>query len=245
MIVGNHLHLDVAGMLDVLLEIDFAVAEGGLGLGLGLLEGGLQRQIVQCHAHPPSPAARRRLDQHRKAKLVGQANGMGFILDQALAARHGGNAHFLGQFAGGVLVAHQGHGLVRGTDEFDLATAANLGKMRILRQETVTRMNRLHVADLGGANHAVDLQVAINGFRRTDAIGLGGQIEIGRAAIGLAEDGHRLDAHLAASAKDPQGDFTAIGNQDSLEHQKRGQSPCKGIVSVGIGTRLEGDSPLF
>ena len=46
-----HLDLDVAGMLDVFFEIDFGVAEGGLGLGLGLLDGGLQGQVVQGHAH--------------------------------------------------------------------------------------------------------------------------------------------------------------------------------------------------
>jgi hypothetical protein len=31
-VVGDHLHLDVAGMLDVFLQIDLAVAESGLGL---------------------------------------------------------------------------------------------------------------------------------------------------------------------------------------------------------------------
>ena len=73
-------------------------------------------------------------------------------------------------------------------------------------------MNRLHVADLGGADDAVDLQIAVGGLGRTDAIGLVGQSQIGGAAIGLAENGDRLDAQLAAGAKDAQGDFTAIGN---------------------------------
>ena len=160
-------------------------------------------------------AAGRRLDQHRKAELVGQRDGLGLALDQSLAAGHGGNVDLLGQFPGGVLVAHQGHRLVRGADELDLATAANFGEVGVFGQETVARMNRLHVADLGGADHAVDLQIAVGGLGRTDAIGLVGQFQVGGAAVGLAEDGHRLDAQLAAGAEDAQGDLTAIGDQDS------------------------------
>ena len=221
-VVGDDLHLDVPGMLDVFFEIDFGVAEGGLGLGLGLLDGGLQGQIVQGHAHAAPAAAGRRLDQHRKAELVGQRDGLALALDQPLAAGHGGNVDFLGQSPGGVLVAHQGHRLVRGADELDLATAADLGKMGVFGQKTVARMNRLHVADLGGADDPVDLQVAVGGLGRADAIGFVGQFQVGGAAVGLAEDGHGLDAQLAAGAEDAQGDFAAVGNQDSLEH---GYSP--------------------
>ena len=38
------------------------------------------------------------------------------------------------------------------------------------------------------------------------------------APIGFAEDGDRFDAQLAAGADDPQGNLTAIGNEDSLVH---------------------------
>ena len=85
-------------------------------------------------------------------------------------------------------------------------------KCGVLGQKTVARMNRLHVADLGGADDAVDLQIAVGGLGRADAIGLVGQFEVGGAAVGLAEDGHGFDAQLAAGANDPQGDLTAIGN---------------------------------
>ena len=218
-VVGDHLDLDVAGMLDVFFQIDVGVAEGGLGLGLGLLDGRLQGQIVQGHAHAASAAAGRRLDQHRKAQLVGQARRPGASLSTSPSLPGTvGTSTSLANLPGGVLVAHQGHRLVRGADELDLATAANLGEMRVFGQKSVARMNRLHVADLGGADDAVDLQIAVGGLRRTDAIGLVGQVEVGGAAVGLAEDGHRFDAQLAAGTKDAQGDFTAIGNQNSLEH---------------------------
>ncbi len=101
---------------------------------------------------------------------------------------------------------------MRGADELDLATAADFGKMGILGQKTVARMNRLHVADLGDADHPVDLQVALGGLGRTDAIRLVGQRQVGGAPVGLAEQGDGFNAQLAARTKDPQGDLTAIGN---------------------------------
>ena len=121
------------------------------------------------HAHAAAAAAGRRLDQHGKAELVGERNGLGLVLDQPFAAGHGGHVDFLGQLPGGVLVAQQRHRLVRGADEVDLATAADLGEMGVFGQKAVAGMNRLHVADLGGADDAVDLQVAVGGLGRADA----------------------------------------------------------------------------
>ena len=77
-LIGQHLHFDVPRMLDVLFQIDAAVAEGRLGLGPGLLQGHLQHQLVQRHAHAAPAAAGRRLDQHRKADLVGQRGPRSF-----------------------------------------------------------------------------------------------------------------------------------------------------------------------
>ena len=62
------------------------------------------------------------------------------------------------------------------------------------------------------------LQIAVGRLGRADAIGFVGQLQIVRAAVGLAEDGDRLDAQLAARADDPQRDFTAVGYQNSLVH---------------------------
>jgi hypothetical protein len=52
----------------------------------------------------------------------------------------------------------------------------------------------------------------------TRSIRLVGQFQVGGAAVGLAEDGHRLHAELAAGADHAQGDLTAIGDQDPFEH---------------------------
>ena len=122
------------------------------------------------------------------------------------------------QLAGRVLVAELGHRLRAGADEVDLAAAADLVEVGVLGQEAVAGMNRLHVADFGRADHAGDLEIAVGGLRRADAIRLVRQLEIACAAVAFAEDGDRLDAQLAARPDDPQRNFTAVGYENSLIH---------------------------
>ena len=58
--VGEDLDLDVPGPVDVLLEVDAAVLEGGLGLVAGGLEGGRRGSTSSRQTRmplPPPPAA--------------------------------------------------------------------------------------------------------------------------------------------------------------------------------------------
>jgi hypothetical protein len=71
-----------------------------------------------------------------------------------------------------LLVSQTLHRLLGRTDEFDVATPANLGEMGVLGKKTIARMNRLHVANFGGADDPIDLQVAFAGLGRSHAIGL-------------------------------------------------------------------------
>ena len=165
---------------------------------------------------PPPPADA--LTSTGKPISCADAHRFGFFRDQAGGAGHDRHLGFAGQLAGRVLVAEARHGLGRGTDEVDLATAADFVEVRVLGQKAVAGMNRLHVADFGGADHAIDLAVAVGALGRPDAIGLVGQLEIGGASIGFAEDGHGFHTQLAASADDAQRNLTAIGDQDSFVH---------------------------
>ena len=200
--IGQNLHFHVPRVLDVLLQIDAAVAERRLGFGPGLLQGHFQDQLVQRHAHAASAAAGRRLDQHRKADLLRQPHRGLFVGHQAIAPRHDGHLGFAGQLPGRILVPQPGHGLRRGTDEVDLAIAANLIEVRVLGKKAVTGVNRLHVADLGGADHPVDLAIAVRSLGGPHAIGFVGQFQIGGTAVRFAENRHRFDAQLSARAND-------------------------------------------
>ena len=94
--VGQHLHLDVPRMLDVLFQVDAAVAKGGLGLTRRLRDCRLQRQIVQGHPHAATATAGAGFDQHGKTNLVRHAHRFRFVGDQPRAAGHHGHVGFAG-----------------------------------------------------------------------------------------------------------------------------------------------------
>ncbi len=166
---------------------------------------------------PPPPATA--LISTGKPTSCAKRSASSSLEIDAFAAGHDGNARLPSQVASRVLVAQPRHGLGRRTDEIDLAAAADLVEVGVLGKKPVARMNRLHVADFGGADHAGDLEIAVRRLRRTDAIRLVGQLQVPRAAIALAEDRDRLDAQFSARPDDPQRDFTAVGYENSLVHR--------------------------
>ena len=63
-----------------------------------------------------------------------------------------------------------------------------------------------------------NIEIALRQLRRPDADGFVGKAHVQRVAVGFAVNGHGADAQLFAGADHPQGNFSAIGNQDLLEH---------------------------
>src|SRR5262249_24297164 len=119
-----------------------------------------------------------------------------------------------------VLVGEGFHRLRRWPDEIGIAAPADLVEMRVLRKKAVTRMDRLDVAHLGGADDLVDLQVALPSARRADADRLVGQLQILAPRVSLAIDADRLDPQRLAGADHAKSDFAAVGNEDAFEHNK-------------------------
>ena len=67
--IAEHLELDVARALDVLLDVDVADAEGRFGLALRGLERLAQLRRGADDAHAAAAAAGHRLDDHREAEV--------------------------------------------------------------------------------------------------------------------------------------------------------------------------------
>jgi hypothetical protein len=130
--VAQHLDLDVAGLLQILLEIDRGVAERRLGLVRR--RGQRQRQIRLCvrDLHAASATAGGRLDQHRKADPFGDRHRVVVGGHPAVGARHHGNAEALGGLLGLDLVAHQADVLGLGADEMQIVVRENFRKPRVL-----------------------------------------------------------------------------------------------------------------
>ena len=217
-LVGQHLELDVARLLDELLHVEIAVAEGICRLAVGGVEeiGQLLGAADDSHAAPA--AARLGLEDHRETDLLGPVLRLFHPGKNAVGA--GKNRHFslLHRLARLLLFAHQTGDLGRRTDKLDVRGAADLGEVGVLAQQPVAGMNRFHIGDLGGRDHGRHIQVAVGQPRRTDADGFVGEAHVQRVAVRLAVDGDGANAQLATGIENAQRDFAAIGNQNFTEH---------------------------
>ncbi len=216
--VGHDLELDVVRVQDELLEVHLVVVEAGAGLGAGLLEEVVELRGVEDLAHATPAAAGGRLDEDRVADLVGDAVRLGDVGHRAVGPRDHRDAGGLHELARGGLVAHGGDHLGGGPDEGDALVGAALGEVRVLGQEAVAGVDGVAVRRLGHGEDRVHIEVALGRRRRTDAVGVLGELHVQRLAVGLGVDHHRLDIQLAAGAEHAHGDLAAVGNEDTLEH---------------------------
>ena len=92
MLVGGDLHLDVAGGLDQLLQVDPVVAERGARLAAGQAEQALELVVVVDALDAPAPSAARRLDQQRVADLAWRARAPASALATSPPGRTGAPA---------------------------------------------------------------------------------------------------------------------------------------------------------
>jgi hypothetical protein len=157
--VGQDLHLDVLGPLDVLLQEDLAAPEGGGGLALGLHQELAQLELVLADAHPAPAAAERGLEDDRVADALGLAAAVLASGRRLVGAGNHGQSSRLGLLAGGGLVAHQLQQLRGRTDEHDARFLAGSGELGVLGQEAVAGVDGVGAVALGDADDARDVQV--------------------------------------------------------------------------------------
>ena len=159
--VAEHLHLDVAGLRKVLLEIHAVVAECGLGLGARRLQRHVEVLGRAGHLHAAAPAPRRRLDQHREAHVLADPDGLRLVGHGTIRARHHRNPQALGRRFRLDLVAHDADVLRRRADEGDRVLFQDLREARVLRQEAVARMHGVRAGDLAGREQGGDVEIGI------------------------------------------------------------------------------------
>jgi hypothetical protein len=75
-------------------------------------------------------------------------------------------------------------------------------------------MDGVDIGNFGGADDAVDAQVAFAAGGLADADGFVGHLDVHGIGVHLRIDRDRADVQLLAGADDADGDFAAIGNQN-------------------------------
>jgi len=179
------LHLDMPRLDDVLFDVQRAVLESGFGFGTGGGKGAVQTDIVVRHAHSPPASAGGGLDDYGVPDLVCDLDGGILTGDLTVRAGNNGHTHPPGKLARGDLVTQKLHRLRRRSDEGDPAFAAYLGKVRVLGEETITRMDRLDIGYFGGTYDTGDIEIALGRTGRSDADRLIGKPDILGVLVGL------------------------------------------------------------
>eukprot|EP00825_Cyclidium_porcatum_P032664 TRINITY_DN34880_c0_g1_i1.p3 TRINITY_DN34880_c0_g1~~TRINITY_DN34880_c0_g1_i1.p3 ORF type:complete len:393 (-),score=-18.84 TRINITY_DN34880_c0_g1_i1:877-2055(-) len=217
-VVAQDLKLDVVGILDEFLDVNVRVAERLLRLALGRIEALDQGDIVMGHPHPAPTATCHGLDKDRVADPLRDLFGLLLGFHNAIRTRRHRYARFLGQIPANRLVLQGIHGPTARPDEANVAILANVREVRVLRQEPIPGMDRVHVCQLRGANDTVDPQIALRTRRFTDTNGFISQLHVHRVGVRFGIDRHGTNIQLFAGTNDAYGDFATIRHEDLLEH---------------------------
>ncbi len=209
----------MARPLEIFFDQNTIIAESGSGLALGTGES--RGKFARCRddAHALAAAAGRGLDQHRIADFAGRRGEPRLALILAVIAsnqRHAGRRH---QRLRRRLRAHGADRARRRADENDAGFGAGFSEIRVFREKPIAGMDCRGPTRFCRVDQRWDRKITLPRRRRPDRdrlISLGG---MARAAIGLGIDGNRLDTHPPRRAHDAAGDFTAIGDEDFVEHR--------------------------
>src|SRR6267378_934367 len=157
--ITHDLELDVPRAVQILLDVDLAVAERGKRFGARELEGAPEIVGVGRDAHSLAAATGRGLDDHGEANLARKLESFVGILYGARGAGNDRDLDVLHRFPRGRLVAHDADLLRSRSDEIDVRRHADLGEFRVLGEKSVAGMNRVGAGDLRRGDDARDVQV--------------------------------------------------------------------------------------
>ena len=218
--VTQQLDLDVPRVFDIAFQVHRTVAEGGRRLAGGSGEG-LGKITRRCHAaHAASATARRRLDHQRKANALAVGDQLAHVargIGRLECPGHDRDAGRLGARPRRQFVAELSECGGRRTDECDTGRGAGLRERRLLRQESVSRMQCLGARRAGGGDDGVEVEVALTGRGATDGHCPVGGADMRRIDVGRRVDGYRFDPQFTTRADDAERDLAAIGNQQRPE----------------------------
>ena len=183
--VGQHLDLDVPGILDVLLDVHRGVGEVGLALPPRGLERALGVVRRGDDLHAATAAAGRGLDRDRPAVAVAQLDHRRGVADLLRRAGHDRHARRLHALTRADLGAHRLDRRGRRADPDEAGVLAGPGEGRVLGQEPVARVDRLGATRACRLDDPLDVQVALSRRARPDQPRLVGAPHVQRAAVGL------------------------------------------------------------
>ena len=216
--VGEHLHLDVARILEIPLDVHRGVGEVRLPLALGGLERlhGLAGRPHDLHAL--AAAAGRRLDDQRIADLLADGDDLVRRADGVGRARDDRDACRLHRLARPRLRAHQLDRRRRRADPDEAGLLDGARERGVLGEEAVAGMDRLGARAGRRLEQLLDDQVGLRGGVAAEGERLVGVERMRREPVDVGIDGDRRDVHVAQRPEDAESDLSAVGYEDFGEH---------------------------
>ena len=218
--VGENLDFDVMGPVEIFFQVKTVVTESVQGFGRGIAECGFEFGVVVNEAHALSAATGDGLQKNGVAHAVRQGLRFAWIFDGVVRPGNHGNVRAVGKLAAGSLGAERFHGLGWRPDEGEARVRAGTRQRGVFREKSITRMERIATGAPRHVHELINREVAFTRGRRADGVSFIGEANVERLAVDITEDRDGANAKLAAGAQDAHGDFTAIGDQDFLEHSK-------------------------
>ena len=213
-LVGQHLRLDVAGLVQVALDEALAAAEGGQRLtGGGLVE--LRDLFLGVgDLHAAAAAAVGGLDGDGQAVLLGEGDDLVRVRDGVLGARGHRGVGPLGDVSGGDLVAQVADGLRGRADPDQAGVDDGAGEVGVFGEEAVAGVDRVGAGLGGGVDDLVDRQVRLRRGLPAEGERLVGHADERGVRVGLCVHGHGRDARVFGRAENANRDFAAVRHQD-------------------------------
>ena len=212
-LVGDHLRLDVARLVQVPLDEALAAAERRHGLaGRGVEQFG-DLLDGAGHLHAAAAAAERRLDRHRDAVLLGERDDLVGVLDRIRGARNQRRLGARGDVPRGDLVAEVADGLRARTDPDQVRVDDRLREIGVLRKESVAGVDRVRTGFRRRIEQLAEVQIGLRGRLAAEGERLIGEPHVRRIGVGFGVHGHARDPGVPGRTDHPDRDLPAIGDQ--------------------------------
>ncbi|MNH15578.1 hypothetical protein D3C79_751930 [compost metagenome] len=215
--VAENLRLDVFRVDDAFFQEHFRRTKGLGRFGDHPRESLFQLFTTVAATNTTAATTGSGLEHHRITDAVAFEQRFMDVGDVALGARGDRHAGLDHAAAGFGLVTHAANDFRRRANEFDSTFGADVRKFSVLRQKTITGMQRITTGFHSQVHQLARVQVAGQGLG-TNAVGLIGTFDVQGMAVGVGVDRHGANAHLGAGTHDPNCDFTPVGDQDFFYH---------------------------
>ena len=213
-LVGDHLGLDVARLVQVALDEALTAAERGDRLPGGRLEQFGNLLDGAGHLHAAAAAAEGRLDGDRHAVLAGEGHHLVGVLHRVRGAGNQRGLRAGGDVAGGHLVTEIADGLRAGSDPDQSGVDDGLGEVGVLGEEAVAGVNRVGARLLRGVEDLAEVQIGLRRGLPAEGERLVGQRYVRGVGVRFGVDRDTAQTGVLGRPDHPDRDLAAVGDEN-------------------------------